>query len=274
MINHNQIQKAETFREQHLSEKLLLLANVWDTLSARLIATLGFPSIATASAAMALSNGYKDGENIPFKHLLNAVKQIVEAVDVPVTVDFERGFTDDISQLKEHIGLLIETGAVGLNIEDGKGHGKGLLSIEEQCKKIEAIRAVAVELNVPIVINARTDIYLQPYENNRIEKVIERANAYQAAGADAVYPILIDNYKEISTLKEMTTLPINVFLLESIGNLKQLEELGVSRVSVGPAMINGAITKMKQLAEGLLNYETHEFYSQKMVSNDFLDKLI
>lgn len=272
MSNNIQIQKANSFREQHLVDRLLLLPNVWDSFSAKLIAALGFPSLATASAAMALANGYRDGEHIPFKQMLDHVRQIVAAVDIPVTVDFERGFTDDISKLKENVGLLLETGAIGINIEDGKGDG--LMSIDEQCKKIEAIREVAEQYNVPVLINARTDVYLQSDKKNRIERVVERAIAYRMAGADCLYPILIDNYAAIARLREMTTIPLNVFLLESIGDLRQLETIGVSRLSVGPAMLNAVITKMKNLAEGLLNYQTHEFFSQEMVSNEFLNKLL
>src|SRR5437773_10363952 len=110
--------KAALFRNQHHALKLLVLPNIWDALGARLIKKIGFPSVATASVSTALSNGYRDGENIPFSQLLNIVNRIAAAVDLPLTVDIERGFAETIPQLQANIRLLIENGAVGINIED------------------------------------------------------------------------------------------------------------------------------------------------------------
>ena len=107
-----------------------------------------------------LSNGYRDGENIPFRQLLNTVNKIAVAVDLPLTVDIERGFADTISQLKENIRLLIENGAIGINIEDSLADRDWIKFILEQCKKIEAIRETGIQYGVPIVINARTDVFV------------------------------------------------------------------------------------------------------------------
>src|SRR5204862_423374 len=113
---------------------------VWDNLSAKLILTTGFKSLATASVGMAIANGYPDGEFIPYDRLLEIVSGIVKATDLPVSVDLERGFSENIPQLKDNIKKLLDTGVVGLNIVDGIDHGKQITPIAEQCLKIEAIR--------------------------------------------------------------------------------------------------------------------------------------
>lgn len=268
-----QFDKATSFREQHNAERLLLLPNIWDALSAKLVAALGFPSLATASASVALANGYPDGEHIPFAKLLEIVRQISGAVSLPLTVDMERGFANEIPQLKENIKLLIEAGAIGLNIEDGFGRGKGLRSMLEQCKRIEAIREVSVRYGLPLIINARTDIFIQSTADNQIEEAITRSNAYKAAGADCFYPILINNYDHLSAIMSKTSIPVNVLLLKSVSDLKKLENMGVARVSVGPQLLKLALAKIKNAAEGLLNYDTTAFFDQDMISADFIDRL-
>ena len=158
MIN-NQAAKAEIFRNQHLDKKLLILPNIWDAMGARLMEITGFPSVATASVSVAISNGFADGENIPFHQLLMVVRKICEAVDLPVSVDMERGYAETIPQLKENIRLLIEHGAVGMNLEDSLPDHKSLCNIDEQCRKIEAVRETGIQYGIPIVINARTDCF-------------------------------------------------------------------------------------------------------------------
>ncbi|MEN0057188.1 MAG: isocitrate lyase/phosphoenolpyruvate mutase family protein [Mucilaginibacter sp.] len=269
-----QKEKAELFLQQHTADKLLILPNVWDTLSAKLVSTVGFPSLATASIGMALANGYPDGEHIPFKHLTSVVSGITASVDLPVSVDLERGFSENLSELKDNVKKLLDAGAVGLNIEDGVDHGKEITPIAEQCLKIEAIREAGIQYGVPVVINARTDLFFQPQQNDTIDKVIERAKAYRSAGADCFFPILISNYLHIARLVEEADIPVSVILFGMIRDLRKLENLGVARVSVGPALIIQAITKMKNIAEGLLDYNSDELFAQQGVPFEYLSNLI
>lgn len=269
-----QIEKANLFRAQHHAEKLLILPNIWDALTARLISTLGYPSIATASVSMSLVNGYADGENMPYEILIEKVKLIAEAVDLPVTVDIERGYANSINKLKDNIKLLIDSGAVGLNIEDGLDHGKIIVPVKEQCQRIEAIRETAITSNVPIVINARTDLFMGPQNGDELTQAVERANAYEAAGADCFYPILINNYEDITRLLKQIKIPVNVVLMPAIGDLKKLEMIGVKRVSVGPALLKLALSSMKNAAEELLNYDSKEFFDPRQISYDVMNNLI
>ena len=266
--------KAEGFRKQHLGGKLLILPNIWDALGARLLEQLGYPSVATASAAIARANGYTDGENIPFSQLLEIVRKITSAVDLPVTVDMERGFAITISQLKENIRLLIDHGAVGLNMEDSHADHKGLFTIAEQCRKIEAVREMGIQCSVPVVINARTDVFLLKTEENTLDQAIERARSFKAAGADCVYPILISNYEDISRFVEEVEMPVNVLLMQSIPDLKRLEKIGVARISLGPNLLNHVLTTIKQVAQGLKEYDTGFFFSRELLPREFLDRLV
>ncbi len=270
----SQAAKADLFRRQHLSGKLLILPNIWDSLGARLLQKVGFKSVATASVATALSNGYLDGEKIPFIELLKIVNQIASTVPLPVTVDIERGFADSILKLKENIRLLIENGAVGINIEDSFPNRQGLYTVEEQCHKIEGIREAGIQYGVPIVINARTDVFLQNTHENAMTEAIERGRAFKLAGADCFYPIVLNSYDELSHIIAKVEMPINVLLSKPVSDLKQLEKIGVARVSVGPNLLNQVLTTMKHVADGLLQYDTTAFFSRELLSREYLNSLV
>ena len=270
----SQKEKAELFKAQHTAEKLLILPNVWDPLTAKLLTTLGYSSLATASVATAIANGYADGEHIPYDKMMEIVSKITQATDLPVTVDLERGFAEDTDHLKDNIKRLLDAGAIGLNIEDSIGHGIEMTPITIQCKKIEAIRETGIQYGIPIVINTRTDYFFQPVQDNTLDLVIERGQAYEKAGADCFYPILIHDYNMIDKILKEVKLPLNVTMFGPLNDLKKLETMGVSRVSVGPALFMLAINKMKLAAEGLLEYNSNEFYVQEQLSFDFMAKLI
>lgn len=269
-----QAEKAERFRNQHLAKKLLVLPNIWDLLSAKLVQKTGFESIATASVATALSNGYADGEQIPFQELLKIVKSISSTVDLPLSVDLERGFAGNIQQLKDNIEMLIDHGGIGINIEDSQADHKTLNEIADQCRKIEAVRETAITCGVPIVINARTDIFLLKTEDNAVIKSIKRCKSFKMAGADCVYPILISGYDDIARFVEEVEMPVNVLLLKPISDLEHLEKIGVARVSLGPYFLNHALTAMKSVAEGLLSNDSSAFFGRELLSRQYLDELV
>jgi 2-methylisocitrate lyase-like PEP mutase family enzyme len=270
----SQKEKALLFRAQHSAEKLLILANVWDPLGAKLMAAIGYPSLATASVPIALANGYPDGQHIPYTLLMELISKITSSVDLPVSVDLERGFAEDINQLKDNIKKLLDAGAIGLNIEDSPDHGKTMIPVAEQCRKIEAIREAGIEYGVPLVINARTDLFFQPAQDNTLSQVIERGKAYQTAGADCFYPMMMSSYHDIAAVKEALDIPLNILLFGPIRDLKQLEALGISRISVGPGLMKAALSKMKSACEGLLNYDAEEFLEEGKMSFEFMLGLV
>ena len=269
-----QAARAAQFREQHRSTQLLILPNIWDSLGARLLAKLGYPSIATASVSTALANGYVDGEKIPFPHLLEIVQKISSSVPLPLTVDVERGFADNLSQLQENIRQLIEHGAIGINIEDSRPDHKSLNPIDEQCRKIEAIREMGTQIGVPIVINARTDVFIIDQDDVALEEGIKRGRAYKTAGADCVYPVAISSYEAVSHFTRGVGMPVNVLLMKSIPDLKRLKEIGVARVSLGPNLLAHVLGTMKEIAEGLKHDDSSAFFSRELLSREFRDSLV
>jgi 2-methylisocitrate lyase-like PEP mutase family enzyme len=265
--------RAESFRKQHLNGNLLILPNIWDAMGAKLMEKIGYPSVATASVATAIANGYLDGEHIPFGRLLDIVEGISAAVELPLTVDIERGFAESLPQLKENIRLLIEKGAVGINIEDSLPDHKSLYPITEQCRKIETVREAGFACGVPMVINARTDVFVIGMGDNAIEEGIRRGRAYKAAGADCVYPVTISSYEDIGRFVGELAMPVNVLLMKSIADLRRLREMGVARVSLGPNLLSHVLTVMKEIAEGLIHEDSTIFFSRELVTREFRDSL-
>ena len=200
----SQQEKAEIFHSLHNNGKLLVLPNIWEPLGAALLEDLGYPAIATASASVALTNGYADGENIPFKEILVLFKKITAAVKIPVTADIESGYADNNVQLSENIKNLINTGIVGINIEDTNKKNKKLYSMEQQCERIRLIRSISQRAGVSLFINARTDIFLHAAEFNseeaKMNAVIDRAKAYREAGGDCFFPVLLVQESNIQIL--------------------------------------------------------------------------
>lgn len=269
-----QSEKATIFKDQHHTSKLVILPNVWDVMSAKLMESAGYPSLATASVAVAAVNGYPDGEHIPLDLLLQQVSKITRSVSIPVSVDFERGYAQNLNELGEHIKRLLDTGAIGINIEDSAADGKTLKMISKQCKALETIRKTADGYGVHLVINARTDVYLHGQTEQPFEEAVKRARAYSNAGADCFYPILLNSMDELKNLIGEIPIPVNVLLTKPLANLMALEQLGVKRVSLGPGMLKYAITRMQNMAKALRDYHTGTYFEEEPVTTAFLNRLL
>jgi len=274
----SQKEKAEKFHELHHSGKMLILPNIWDALGALLLESLGYPAIATASASIAFSNGYNDGEIIPFNDLLMLLRRITTSVDLPVTADIERGYADTDIQLEENIKLLIDAGIVGINIEDTDSKTNTLQSIEYQFNKIRLIKDVAGKMGIPLFINARTDVYLREKIFTtpvaQFEEVIKRGLAYKDAGADCFYPIALQQEADIKELIVRLKLPINIITIPGIPGLKTLSDLGVARVSLGPSFLKIAIRAMKDLAIQLKESEGLSSITGNEITSAYLKDLV
>ncbi|HKB44308.1 MAG TPA: isocitrate lyase/phosphoenolpyruvate mutase family protein [Chitinophagaceae bacterium] len=274
----SQKEKAERFRELHYSGKMLVLPNIWDPLGALLLENLGYPAIATASAAIAYSNGYNDREKIPFNDLLTLLKKITTSVNLPVTADIESGYAENDNQLQENIKLLLNAGIVGINIEDTDHKTGSFQSIESQCNKISLIRKTSDEMGIPLFINARTDVYL--HEKNfataeaKFDEIIERGLAYKEAGADGFFPITLKQEEDIKQLIARVKLPLNIITMPGIPDLKTLSELGVARVSLGPSLLKIAIKAMKALATQLKDFEGLSSITGNEITSDYLKSLV
>ncbi len=274
----NQQEKAKRFYDLHHCGKLLILPNIWDSLGAMLLEDMGYPAVATASASVAFANGYDDGENIPFNELLAILKRIAEKVNIPVTADIESGYAHNEQQLKQNIQQIIEAGVVGINIEDTDKKTNTLLPVEVQCEKIKLIKKVSEEMNVPVFINARTDVYLRSGDNasanNKLEETIKRGFAFKNAGANCFYPITMNNAEDINSTVQQLQMPVNIIIIPGIPALMDLEKMGVARVSLGPGFLKYAIKAMKNLAEKLKSHEGMNDIIQNEITSAYVKKLV
>lgn len=238
--------KAQALLDLHHNGKLLILPNVWNPIGARMLEAKGFPAAATASAAISESLGYSDGEQIKLETMLDMVARIVRSVNIPVTADFEAGYSDSITGLQENISRLLDTGAVGINFEDSFDDSAHLRPIPEQVERIKAVREAAARKGIPLVVNARADSFFAEgftSEEERIEDVITRLNAYIQAGADCVYPVGRGVKATLTTLRNRINAPINVLATAKTANLKELQSLGINRVSFGPYIFRSLLAR-------------------------------
>ena len=225
------VSKAETLRALHVPGNPLILPNAWDAASASVVADAGFPAIATSSVGVADSLGYGDCHKTPPDEMFGAIERITRAVSVPVTADIERGY--DLEP-KEIVGRLVGAGAVGCNLEDSDPRTKELIDIDEQAEFLREVRSAAGDAAVPIVINARLDIYLREVgdESSRTEVAIERGIRYLEAGVDCVYPIFLTDVAEVKRFVEGVQGAVNVSFRPG-SSLADLSAARVARISFG-----------------------------------------
>ncbi|BCJ38777.1 carboxyvinyl-carboxyphosphonate phosphorylmutase [Actinocatenispora thailandica] len=224
---------AAAFRALHRPGNPVVLPNAWDAYSARIVAERGFPAVATSSIAVAESLGYRDGGGAPAELMFAAAGRIARAVDLPVTVDAEDGYGLPAADL---VAALLAAGAVGANVEDSTG---GVLSdVDTQAARLAGIRAAAVAAGVPLVLNARIDVFLRSTgadEAELVDAAIARAERYLAAGADCVYPIFCPP-ETVSRLVAGIDGAVNVHWRPDGPSPAELAELGVARISAGGAL--------------------------------------
>jgi 2-methylisocitrate lyase-like PEP mutase family enzyme len=240
--------RARTLLDLHTAEEILVLANVWDVVSARVVAaTPGVKALATASHSIASTFGYEDGENIPLDLHLDMVGRIVAAVDLPVTMDFEAGYGDAGATARR----AIDVGVVGGNLEDQ------MKPLDEAVAAVEAVLAAGREAGIDFVLNARTDAALRRGDAPRgqvIDEVVRRGRAFLEAGAPVVFvPGLVDG-DEIRTVADaLGPQKLSVISVPGVSpSTRELQDLGVARVSTGPFTQRVALTALQDAAAELL----------------------
>jgi 2-methylisocitrate lyase-like PEP mutase family enzyme len=253
-------QKANTFRELHHRGKVLLLPNIWDVVSARIIENAGFDAIATTSAGIAFSLGYPDGQKISREEMLARIARIARAVKVPVTADVEAGYGDRPEDAAETARAVIETGAVGMNLEDGTDDPQHpLANLDLQLEKIHAVREAALKSSVLLVLNARTDVYLAQAgaPELRYSETVKRVLAYRDAGADCVFVPGLRDPETIKQLVQDAKCPVNILAGPGFGSVPELEKLGVARVSLGSGPMRATLGLLQRMAEELKTSGTY-----------------
>ncbi len=256
-----QAEKAERFRKLHHGPRILALPNAWDVASARILEETGYPAIATSSAGVAFALGYPDGQRISRNEMLEAVARIARAVRVPVTADMESGYGTTVKDMVETAKAVIAAGAVGMNLEDVTGDEESSqVDTVQQVEKIRAIREASSSQGVPLVLNARTDIYLMPIGEaaTRFERTVERLRAYRKAGADCVFAPGVSNRDTIAELVKAIGAPLNILISSGCPSLAELEKIGVARVSAGSAVMRATLGLVRRIGKELVEKGTYD----------------
>ena len=263
-----QRERAARFRALHGGPGILLLCNVWDAASARVVEVAGFPAVATTSAGVAWSLGYADGEHAPFEEVVAAVRRVVAAVGVPVSADIEAGFGEPPREAALNCLAVLEAGAVGVNLEDGTAGKDRLVPIPLQCEKIRAAKEAAAGAGKDLVINARTDVFLDEIGDpaTRFKEAVGRSNAFRAAGADCLFVPGVTDEATIGRLVEAIDGPVNILAGPQSPPVATLARLRVARVSLGSGPARAAMGHLRRVARELAEQGTYSAIASDAIS--------
>ena len=258
MVSSIQKEKAELFLKYHQDKEILVLLNSWDIGSSKLIEASGYKAVATTSMGIAASLGYPDCQVIQLSEMIGAITGIVNAVQVPVTVDIEAGYGNNLTEIIDSVKKIIATGIVGINIEDSIDLNPILIDEMEFCERISAIRALSDSLGFHLVINARTDSFYTSLgtQKEKLSESIKRGNKYREAGADCIFIQPVWEKETISTLVKEINAPINILANPKAGeglppSVSELQDLGVARLSLGSSLMKATLALIKKVADEL-----------------------
>jgi 2-methylisocitrate lyase-like PEP mutase family enzyme len=277
MTLDTQRDKANAFRKMHDRSRILVLPNAWDVASARIVEQAGFRAIATTSAGVAWSLGNPDGEGLGRDEMLDIVRRVAARVAVPVTADMVAGFGSKPAEVAETVRRLIAAGAVGMNMEDGTNDEDGtLVDVAVHVEKVRAAREAAAAAGVPIVINARTDVYLAQVgePGSRLRHAVERANAYREAGADCLFVPSVRDADTIAKLVREINGPINILAGGTAPSIPELEQLGVARASLGSGPMSATLGLLKKIVEEIRGPGTYQTINQNAVAYAEMNRLM
>ena len=244
--------KFKAFAALHVPGDPLVLYNIWDVGTAQAVVRAGAKALATGSHPVADANGWPDGEQVPLDFALANAKRIVDAVEVPVTVDFESAYSVDPAKAAANVVRLAATGAIGCNFEDQVIGGEGLHPLKEQVKRIEAIRLAVGEA---FYINARTDLYLktQNYDSALVDQAIDRGRAFADAGASGFFVPRLSDPRQIERIVREVPLPLNVIAFPGAPDKSIWAIAGAARISHGPFPHRALMAKLEEMAKAAIN---------------------
>ena len=264
--------RAETFRALHERPGLFVIPNPWDAGSARLLADLGFPALATTSAGLAYSLGKPDGRGaVDRTETLANARAIVEATPLPVAADLENGFGDDPQACAATIRLAADAGLVGGSIEDATGRADDpIYAFDAAVERVRAAVAAARALSFPFMLCARAENLINGRPD--LDDTIRRLVAFAEVGADVLYaPGLRDAEAIRAVVQAVAPKPVNVVM--GLGTVSfstaELAQLGVKRVSVGSSLSRAALTGFLHAAREIAEHGTFEFARDAIAYREF-----
>jgi 2-methylisocitrate lyase-like PEP mutase family enzyme len=242
----------ETFAALHQPGNPVILYNIWDAGSALAVVAAGAKALATGSHPVADANGWPDGEQVPIDFVFANARRIVDAVEVPLTVDFESAYSTDPDEGGANVAQLKATGAVGCNFEDQVIGGEGVHPLDLQVKRIAAIRRA---VGSDFYINARTDLFLktQTYDDALIDQVVERGKAFADAGASGFFVPRLADPAQIERVVREVRLPLNVIAFPGAPDKKVWADAGVARISHGPFPHRALMAKLSEMAAAAIS---------------------
>ncbi len=243
--------KFEVFAALHVPGDPVVLYNIWDAGSARAVAAAGAKALATGSHPVGDASGFGDGEKVPLDFVFDNARRIMEAVDLPLTVDFEGGYSVDPEQAAQNVAALAATGAVGCNFEDQVIGGEGVHPLKDQVKRIETIRRA---VGGQFFINARTDLYIkaQAHDSALVDEVIERGKAFADAGASGFFVPRLADPRHIERIVKDVPLPLNVVAFPGAPSKKEWANAGVARISHGPFPHRALMKQLEEAAKAAI----------------------
>jgi 2-methylisocitrate lyase-like PEP mutase family enzyme len=264
MVPAVQKEKADLFLKYHQDKEILVLLNSWDIASSKIIEACGYKAVATTSMGVAASLGYPDVQVIQLSEMIESITGIVKNVRVPVTVDIEAGYGKNLNEISASVKKIMATGIVGINIEDSLDLSPKLVDEVEFCERIAAIRALSDTLGFHLVINARTDSFYTSSASPRekLAESIKRGNKYREAGADCIFVQPVWDKETIATLVKEINAPLNILANPSSGaglppSVRELQDLGVARLSLGSSLMKATLALIKKVAAELSEQGTY-----------------
>ena len=252
------VQKAKLFHKLHVRGVPLILYNVWDSGSAKAVAKAGAEAIATGSWSVASAHGFDDGEHLPLEFAIANLARIVNATELPVTIDIESGYGKTAEDVGKTVSETIQVGAVGCNLEDSFPEDGKLRDVGMQITRIAQARQIADEAKLPYFINARTDVFLRTpaaeHDEAMLKEAIARSKAYADAGASGLFAPGLVSEKMIAQLAKSSPLPLNVMMSDATPMLSKLADAGVARVSYGPVPYLEAMKVLEAKARDAIGF--------------------
>jgi 2-methylisocitrate lyase-like PEP mutase family enzyme len=244
-------EKFETFAALHVPGDPLVLYNIWDVGSARAVAEAGAKALATGSHPVGDASGFGDAQQVPLDYVFANARRIVEAVELPLSVDFEGAYSANPEEGGENARRLADTGAVGCNFEDQVIGGDGLHPLDLQVERIAAIRRA---VGASFFINARTDLFLktQTYDDALIDQVIERGKAFADAGASGFFVPRLSEPAQIERVVREVPLPLNVIAFPGAPDKAVWADAGVARISHGPFPHRALMATLTDMAKAAI----------------------
>jgi 2-methylisocitrate lyase-like PEP mutase family enzyme len=243
--------KFQQFAALHVPGDPVVLYNIWDVGSALAVVKAGAKALATGSHPVADAMGFSDGHGVPLDLALANAKRIAEAVELPLTVDFEGGYSTNSDEGAGNVARLAETGAVGCNFEDQVIGGEGVHPLDLQVRRIAAIRSAVGDR---FFINARTDLFLktQTFDDALVDQVIERGKAFADAGASGFFVPRLANPAQIERVVREVPLPLNVIAFPGAPSKQEWAAAGVARISHGPFPHRALMKQLEEAARTAL----------------------